>query len=59
MVTQAVTLPSRHVIRNTFGDLSDTSTSLQSAVHAVKTAGNSLEAGLHYRMFSNQAQQFE
>ena len=58
-MTQAVTLPSGHIIINTFGDLSDTSTSLQSTVHAVKTAGNGLEARLHYRTFSNQAQQFE
>ena len=45
MVTQAVTSPSRHVIRNTFGNLSDTSMSLQSTVHTVKTAGNGPEAG--------------
>ena len=58
-MTQVVTSPSGHVIINTFGDLSDTSPSLQSAVHAVKTAGNGPEAGLHCRTFSNQARQFE
>ena len=58
-MTQAVTLPSGHVIINTFGDLSDTSTSLQSTVHAVETAGNGPEARLHCRTFSNQARQFK
>ena len=58
-MTQAVTSPSGHVIGNAFGYLSDTSTSLQSAVHTVETAGNGPEAGLHCRMFSNQARQFE
>ena len=58
-MTQAVTSPSGHIIINTFGNLSDTSPSLQSAVHAVETAGNGPEAGLHCRMFSNQARQFE
>ena len=58
-MTQAVTSPSGHIIGNAFGNLSNTSTTLQSAVHAVETAGNGLEAGLHYRTFSNQAWQFE
>ena len=58
-MTQAVTSPSGHVIINTFGDLSDTSMSLQSAVHTVETAGNGPEAGLHCRTFSNQARQFK
>ena len=48
-MTQAVTSPSRHVIGNAFGDLSDTSTSLQSAVHTVETAGNSPVMSLDFR----------